>query len=267
MKPRKLKDIDTEEISLVDRAANLKSFSITKRRMTMKFLDTLKKFLGGDLSKEQIQKVSDIPPDAAIEITGAIAVLKRYMEDQPEDFVDAIKTLVQLATVNSPMAKAADSDEEEEFDVKKVGARLSKLTKEQLTGLRDSLANFIKEAGSLKAATKILDELLAEPAAAEDVKKYAEGLTAEIFVKKMKRLDELEALAKEPSLKKTDVEAMIAKALEKAPKKPVKKSLNVGDEEEEGDEAKPKPGDSKYEASVKKAGGPLWPSLTGKEEE
>lgn len=135
--PRKLKDIDIEEISLVDKAANLKTFSITKRRMTMKFLETIKKFLGGDLSKEQIQKVSDLPPDVAIEITGALAVLKRYMDDQPEDFLEAIKTLVQLATVNAPLAKAAGDDDEEE-DIEKIGSRLSKLTKEQLSGLRES---------------------------------------------------------------------------------------------------------------------------------
>jgi hypothetical protein len=261
--PRKLKDIDTEEISLVDRAANLKKFSITKRRLTMKFIDTVKKFLGGDLSKEQIENASALPADATIEIGGALEVLKRYKDDQPEDFLEAIKTLVKYATVDGPVAES----DEDEMGVEKMGARLSKLTKEQLTGLRDSLAKFIKDSGSLKEATKILDALLAEPDANPEVKKYAEGLTQEIFIKKMKRLDELEALAKEPLLKKADIELMIKAAVEKIGKpKPVKKSLDGQDGEDEED-VKPRAGDSKYDAAVKKTGGPLWPSLGGEKEE
>jgi hypothetical protein len=258
--------LEVLEVSLVDAAANKKRFYLKKRRTSMKFLDTIKKFLGGDLSKEQIKKVGELPEDTAVEIVSALEVLKRNRDAWPDEFEDAVKALVKFSTTDYPLV---ESDDEGEMNLEKTGARLSKLTKEQLTGLRDIVAKLITEAGALKKATAILDELLKDPAAADEVKKYAEGLTAEVFIQKMKRLEELEAKAKEPALKKSDVEELIKAAIAKAvpAKKAVKKSLDAdeGDEGDEGDEPIAKFADPKYEKEVKKAGGRLlWPSIVGK---
>lgn len=155
---RKLKDIDVEEISIVDRAANRKLFAIVKRRQQMdELIELLKSIYGDEITDEAIAKAAELPKENLSAIKGALNLLNKYLDGMPEDVKSAIKTLGKYASYGYPAAKV---EKGEELTLEKVGAKLSKATMEELKKLRDILAKAFEEGKGLKKAHEILTALL-----------------------------------------------------------------------------------------------------------
>ena len=81
--PRKLKEIEADEVSLVDKAANKTKFFILKRSKLMdEFIKILKQWFGEDvLTDEEIAKAKELPnhafePPSGALITRSTPVLK-----------------------------------------------------------------------------------------------------------------------------------------------------------------------------------------------
>lgn len=174
--PRKLSDIEIEEISLVDRAANKKKFCILKGETMDKLLEILKA-MAIVPSPEELILLKALPEPAATALAESLPKITKYADDMPEAVLEATKTIVKAAAFQ---AKA----DEPEMTIEKVGARLSKATKDELTKLKTALEKVSKE------ATAIVDALLAD--GSEDAKKYA-GLDAQALVAKLKKADAAEA--------------------------------------------------------------------------
>lgn len=144
--PRKLKDIDVDEISLVDAGAVRKKFYIKKRRSLMDLFEILKDFLGPDveLSEEEIAKAKELSEEAAKAIKGALSMLNKYKNDMPDDVVKAMQTLAKYASYGYPAKKAAEIDILQDLtDVTKAGAKLSKATIEQLKKIAEIVKDLI----------------------------------------------------------------------------------------------------------------------------
>jgi len=162
---RKLKDLDIEEISLVDAGAVRKTFYIKKqRRSLMDLIDILKDMLGPDteLSDDEVKKAKELTEDAAKAIAGALKILNKYKDDMPDDVLAAIKTLAKYASYGYPAKKSADVDFVVELtDIEKAGARLSKATIEELKKAIEILRGIIgeREENLKKGASIDLDKL------------------------------------------------------------------------------------------------------------
>ena len=91
LKKRRLKDLDVEEISIVDKAANKHRFAIVKRDAALSEL--LKPFADEDL--EALIKAND--PKAMKALREALKLLGTYVEGFPEDVAAAVKTLAAFA--------------------------------------------------------------------------------------------------------------------------------------------------------------------------
>jgi len=248
--PRKLKDIDVAEISLVDNAANRKKFYIVKRRRQMdEFIKLLKSFMGEDddefkLSEEDIAKAEKLDEKAIKAIQGALNILNKYKDVYPNDVLTAIKTLTKYAAYgySYPAKKSLTEEEliEELTDVEKAGRKLSKATIEQL-----------------KKAMEIIQSLIEEKE--EDITK-GHKLPPEI-VKKLEKLAEYEKaekerIEKERIEKEKKQEELIKELKERVEKleksKGIKKSID-GQDDDDDDKDKNK--------------GVKWPSLISSQED
>lgn len=95
---RKLRDIQVDEISLVDRAANQHSFAITKREAE-ELEDLLKIFFGNDEEgfSETLLKAKEMSEEAASALKKALTVLNKYITDFPDSVQEAIKALARFS--------------------------------------------------------------------------------------------------------------------------------------------------------------------------
>ncbi|MBA7700112.1 hypothetical protein ES703_108819 [subsurface metagenome] len=153
--PRKLFDIDVEEITLCGSAANRKKFFIRKMEDSMKeFIEILKKFMADDdedekevLTKEDIEKAEKVPDVAMKAIKGALNILNKYKADMPDDVLASIKTLTKYASYGYPAAK----EDKKEDEVKK--------TDEEV--LADSIQVLVKEVEveDVEKAKKVIEQL------------------------------------------------------------------------------------------------------------
>lgn len=241
-KARKLIEIDPDEISLVDAGANRKVFAIVKRSIPMnKMIAAFAALLAAAFTEPMKKNAGAIPESEAAGLTGALEAFAKYKDDLPDDIVEAAQTLAKAAIPSGP--PAADGAELP-IDIEKIGARLSKATKEELMKIK-----------------AVVDRMLeADKADDAPVKKY-DGLPPEIAARLKKQdADEAAALA----LKKTadDTERAADKAaikdlkdrLEKVEKaRGIKKSADVDGAEDKGSEKTEKKG-------------PLWPSLAEPED-
>lgn len=237
--PRKLFDIDVDEITLCGSAANRKKFFIKKMEDSMKeFIEELKKFMAEDdediesaLEKEDIEKAEKVPDAAMKAIKGALNILNKYKADMPDDVLTAIKTLAKYAAYGYP-AKMEDVD--------KAGAKLSKTTRDQLA----KVLGFLKESPKAIAMLKTLLGQEVEKAKGGD----GDEKLSEDTLAKLEKLAEFEEAEKERIEKAEKEDADKAKiekqellerieALEK--KKGIKKSI---DDPNEGDKKKVKKG-------------------------
>jgi len=90
-KARKLKDVEVEEISIVDRAANQKEFAIIKKQSA-----ELEELLAGFVDDE-IKDLTKDEEQAREAVKSALKELKQYVSDMPDTVAKAIKTLAAFA--------------------------------------------------------------------------------------------------------------------------------------------------------------------------
>jgi len=217
---RKLVDIEAEEISLVDRAANRKKFAIIKRRVNVdELFETLKAIYGEEeITAEVMERLrkADLPEDALNAIKGALNLLKKYLSDMPADVKDAVKALGKYASFGAPEKKDKKVEKAEELTIKKIGARLSKSTVDELKKLRDFIAGAVGGSKGLAKARDILETLLGEAIVEKKDDGGEENLSAETRLK----LAELEEY-------KTKDQVEVKKAADSALLKPILDELKA----------------------------------------
>jgi hypothetical protein len=187
--PRKLSDIEVDEVSLVDAAANRKKFAIIKRRHQMEEeLITLIKAMVDGVKDEDLEKAKQIPEEASKALKGALTILNKYKGDFPPDVLDAIKTLTKYASYGYGYPQKRD-DELSKEDIEKLGAKLSKATLEQLKAAKDIIGAI--DLKSLKKVSEIIDKLIGE-ATVEKSAKYKD-LPEDIRLRLVKQDEDEEA--------------------------------------------------------------------------
>ena len=239
--PRKLFDIEIEEITLCKSPANRKKFFIKKmeEKPMKEFIEELKKFVAEEdediekaLTKEEIAKAEKIGEKEAKALKEVLGIVSQY-EDIPDDLEGAIKTLVEKASYDYPVV-------EEEID--KAGAKLSKTTQAQI---KEALG-YIKESPKGIFVLKRLLGLEVEKEEEGEKKTGGEEKTGDEerispeIQAKLEKLAELEKaekqrLEKESEKKqKEDIQKMIDERLEQLElkEKPTKKSID-GQEDDE----------------------------------
>ena len=245
---RKLKDIEVDEISLVDAAATRKTFFIKKqkeRKSMEKLIELLKSFFGDEFTDEDIAKAKEIPEDTQKGFHDALNILNEYKPDFPQDILGAI-TVVAKQAATGQVEKEVEKEVDilaEMIDAEKAGAKLSKATLEQLKKIHAIIEGMIgvKEKGLKKSGDeKLSPETIARLEKLDAMEKdEAEREKKEKSDKEKKLQDEIDNLKKEvEKLGKT---------------KGIKKSLT--DEPEEDEKTKKKKTDKEDEI-------PEWPSFT-----
>lgn len=253
---RKIKDIEADEISLVDAAANRKKFFLKKRSKDMDELIKILKDVFGEAAftaeELEIAKKDEVPAEALKAIKSALKTLEKYKEDMPDDVMSAIKTLTKYASYGYPAKKSADADADDEtFDVDKTGKRLSKATLEQLQKVKEIVESLLNQRdGDLKK--KGYDKLPPEvQAKLERLEKLEdENRKKEELAKQEKAEQRIKGLEEKLEKQTKRLEAVLKGTVDS-------KGLDELDDEDE-DEDKDKNTDPK---KVKKSDAELWPSL------
>ena len=103
---RKLRDMEIDEISLVDRAATGKKFMIIKSsevRNLKKIADLIEEFsdevFDETFGREDFEK-KDIPQKVKEGLFKALEALNKYKDDFPDDLTAAIKLLLKFVAVS-----------------------------------------------------------------------------------------------------------------------------------------------------------------------
>lgn len=198
--PRKLIDIDTDEISLVDKAANRKKFAFKKENSMDPELIALFKSIGmEDPTEQEIAKAKELSAEATKAIKGALNILSKYKDDMPPDVLTAIKTLTKYASYGYPEKK--ESEELSKEAIEKIGARLSKATLEELQKIKGLL-----DGVDTKALRKVQD-LINELIKGATVEKKYDALPEDVR-KRLAKLDSIEEAdeAEKAKLEKADKE-------------------------------------------------------------
>ena len=174
-----------------------------------KFIELIKDFMADsdiELKKEEIEKLKELSPEKAKELTEAIETLNDYKEGWPNDLVNAVTALTKNSAYDYPENEPGEKKFEIKEFVEKAGQRLSKATLEQLKkiiaiaqglvgdredkvkkGHKDLPADVIAELEEAQLLKQKLDEI-------EEAKKAEEEKKAEERIKKLEA--EIEALKK-----------------------------------------------------------------------
>lgn len=233
--PRKLFDIDVDEITLTGSTANRKQFFIkkSKEKIMDKFIKALKGFVededGDELTTEEIAKAEALGKEPREVIENALSTFEEYRESMPDDLLAATRILVKQASIiDAPISKEA---------LEKAGATLSKANKAALTKVLD----FLKGGGPAIASLQALLGLKVEKTE-QVVDDNGEKLSAETEAK-LEKLEEFEKAEKErieteqAEIKKKaeEKEKELEERLEALEKqKGIKKSIDQkGDEDDE----------------------------------
>lgn len=172
--PRKLFDIDIDEMTICKSPATRKKFFIKKMEETVKeFIEALKKFMADDedkvdeaLTKEEVVKIEKLGKEEVEELKSAIDELNDYnVRDIPDDALKAIRILAKQASLGHPPAKVEEIKFLDELlNVEKAGARFSKATVDQLKKVRDMISKLIgdKENTVNKRHKDLPDDVKAE---------------------------------------------------------------------------------------------------------
>ncbi len=163
----KLIDINIDEISLVDFAANRKKFLIIKnmntrtpfamqdgsgiigeRNKVMKELRKLfKDYFGDEFEKEEFEKFekAELKSDILNAIKGALKLVVKYKGDFPDDLKKAVGVLAKYASYGYGTTEKRGDDFEKALKdaLEKSGAKLSKSTIEQITKTIEILSKLI----------------------------------------------------------------------------------------------------------------------------
>ena len=231
----KIKDIDIDEISLVDRAANRRKFAITKKERTEMFeklIEILKNWLTPEEITEEFQTgIKALPEDVQKAHLATLTVLEEYNDEDvmPAEFKKALAAMVKATVTPIPEKKGGDEFTLDIF-IEKAGAVFSQATKTQIEKVIASLQALLgttkDDDEKKKAAEK---NLTPEQIAA--LEKAAAIIAAE---------DAKERKAKEDKEKARD-EALEKMAKEIADLKKVKgTSKQIGDEGNEGEKGEKK---------------------------
>lgn len=257
--PRKIVDIDVDEITLCASTANRKQFFVKKsKEKTMdKFIELIKGFVvdedDDELTKEEIAKAEALGKEPTAVIENALNTFQEYKESMPDDLLAATKILVKQATfVDKPVTKEA---------LEKAGAALSKTNKAALTKVLDFLKGGSSAIASLQALLGLKVEKTVQTKEDDE-----ENLSQET----QDKLDKLEVLEKADT-ERIEKEAEAKEKKDKKEKqdlidrlealetgKPVKKSIdNKGDDDDDDDKKKTKKGLKKGEEEIED----LYPSM------
>ncbi len=225
--PRKIYDINVDEITLTGSTANRKQFFIKKsKEKTMdKFIEVLKGFVededGDELTTEEIAKAEALAKEPKAVIENALNTFEEYRESMPDDLLAATRILVKQASmIDAPVSKEA---------LEKAGATLSKANKAALTKVLD----YMKGGNTAIAALQTLLGLKVEKTdkvvddAGEKLSAETEAKLEELETFKKAETDRIEKEAadikKKAEEKEKDMEERL-EALEK--QKGIKKSID-----------------------------------------
>lgn len=223
--PRKMYDIEVDEITLAGSTANRKQFFIkkSKEKSMDKFIELLKGFVvdedEDDLTKEEIAKAEALGKEPKAVIENALTTFEEYRESMPDDLLAASRILVKQATfVDIPITKEA---------LEKAGAALSKANKASLTKVLDFLKGASPAIASLQAllglkvekTQQVVDDdgekltaeteakleklKVLEKAETDRIEKEAEAEKKKIADEKKELEDRIEALEKQKGIKKS----------------------------------------------------------------
>jgi len=229
--------------SLLDSATKI----IFKGDHRMKKLsELLIDFIGGDeLEDEDIEKFEKaekkMSPEAVKSLKGALNILKKFKAEFPDDVKEAINTLAKYAAYGYGYP-AKKSDEEDE-DVEKAGAKLSKATRELIRSVVDKSKILEKAVKALETLVKDDAQKSAEVALIEEkMDELTEKIDKLLKKKKTKKgypkdLEEKEEEEEEEEEEAKEAEKEIKKLQKRIKnleeKKGTKKSLKGQDEDEE----------------------------------
>ncbi len=236
--PRKMYDIDVDEITLTGSTANRKQFFIkkSKEKSMDKFIEILKGFVededGDELTKEEIAKAETLAKEPREIIENALNTFEEYRESMPDDLLAATRILVKQASL-------ADVPTITKEALEKAGAALSKANKAALTKVLDFLKGGTSAIASLQTLLGLKVEKT-EKTVDNDGEKLSDETVAkleELEQFKKTEKDRIEKEAKEEKEKaeteKKDMEDRI-EALEK--QKGIKKSIDKqGDDDKDKD--------------------------------
>lgn len=254
--PRKMYDIDVDEITLTGSTANRKQFFIkkSKEKSMPKFIEVLKGFVededGDELTTEEIKKAEALAKEPMEIIENALTTFEEYRESMPDDLLAATRILVKQATfVDIPVSKEA---------LEKAGAALSKANKAALTKVLDFLKGAHPAITSLQALLGLKVEKtqqVVDDEGGEKLSAETEAKLEELEQFKKAETERIEKEEKEKKKKDEDEKQELKDRLEALEKgKPVKKSID-----KEGDDD-----DNKNKKDVKKGDGEvedLYPSM------
>jgi len=102
-KPRKIVDLDIDEITLCDSAANRKTFYITKRNKMNKIIGLVEQYLETEIEKLEVGET---------EIKRAVETLLNYKPELPDDVEQAVGVLMKSMVQRSghPAEKSQADD-------------------------------------------------------------------------------------------------------------------------------------------------------------
>jgi len=186
---RSLKDIETTEISFVDKPAIKKKFLFFKqeksagksqagsktkqkkitgdKKMNEELIKLLKDYLGDEFDAEEFEKAEKLSDKALNAIKGALKLVNKYKADFPDDLKKAVGVLAKYAGYGYGYPAKKD-------DVEKAGAKFSKDTLEKLKKAIEALE-------ALKAALPELKEQTEKSSTENsDIKKSIEEITKKI---------------------------------------------------------------------------------------
>ena len=141
---KKIKDLDIDEISLVDLAANRRKFAITKKERTEMFeklIEILKNWLTPEEITEEFQTgIKALPEDVQKAHLATLTVLEEYNDEDvmPAEFKKALAAMVKATVTPIPEKKGGDEFTLDVF-IEKAGAVFSQATKTQIEKVIASL--------------------------------------------------------------------------------------------------------------------------------
>ena len=179
----KIRDLDIDEISLVDRAANRRRFAITKKEkneMFTKLIELLKNWMKPEDITDEVQTaIKAIPEDELKKHVAALEILQEYNDPEvmPADFKGVLTGMVKA--VYLPAAdKKEDKDPEITLDmfIEKAGAVFSAATKSQIEKVIAMLQGLVgkDKDDKKKSDDSLTDEQRAKLARADEILKAEE---------------------------------------------------------------------------------------------
>lgn len=234
MQMRELKDIDVEEVSFVDVPAVKKKFMIVKRgdsfdknqddsqknklekelkQQMDELIELYKATVDTELTDEEKEILKALSPEDLKKVQDALAVLKKYKDELPDDLKKEIATLAKFAVrypypypypprtrYPYPYPYPVKKDDKEEEDLEKAGRKISKDTLNAIKKAIGILNGVLSKGDETKQAISILSELL--PEGERKTKKVAkseeeEKMTVNLSLDDIGLKEELEKMGKD----------------------------------------------------------------------